>query len=287
MVNIESIDNPLGFAVTHKYYFHDWHDSDRQLSSKAVQSSPPPPSMPNESYPSGWYPDPTRRYEFRFYNGQVWTGDVSNQGQRLLDPLPGAGSGTAPYAAFAPVARNGHAIAAFVLALGSVVVGWVPFVCFLALIAVVLAVIFGIIGLRRSRVLNRCGRSLAVAALALAPLGAAVSAVGVWLTQRSVAEFTDFVNVGDYSLTDISCNVRDSVVTYEGEITNNSAQTQSYHLTFEFSRSGTGNALYSASDDVSNVGPGQVGRWTVRHRVQQDALDCRVSGVSGPIPFQS
>ena len=252
-----------------------------------MQSSHPPPPIPNESYPSGWYPDPTRRYEFRFYNGQSWTGDVSNHGQRLLDPLPGAGSGTAPYAPFTPVARNGHAIAAFVLALGSLVVGWVPFLCFLAIIAVVLAVIFGIIGLRRGRALNGVGRSLAIAALALAPLGAGMSAVGIWLTQRAVAEFTDFVNVGEYSLTDTSCTVSDGLVIYEGEVTNHSTQQQSYHLTFEFSRTGTDSALYSASDDVSDVGPGQVGRWTVRHRVQQDALECRVSGVSGPIPFQS
>lgn len=33
----------------------------------------------------GWYPDPTRRYEFRYHNGQRWTADVSVHGQRFVE----------------------------------------------------------------------------------------------------------------------------------------------------------------------------------------------------------
>jgi Protein of unknown function (DUF2510) len=40
--------------------------------------------------PSGarWAPDPTRRHEFRLWDGQRWTGDVSDGGIAGSDPLP-------------------------------------------------------------------------------------------------------------------------------------------------------------------------------------------------------
>ncbi|MEK9939292.1 MAG: DUF2510 domain-containing protein, partial [Ilumatobacter sp.] len=34
-----------------------------------------------------WYTDPTGRHEFRFYNGEQWTGDVSDAGSRGFDPI--------------------------------------------------------------------------------------------------------------------------------------------------------------------------------------------------------
>ena len=36
---------------------------------------------------SGWYPDPTGRFEYRFHNDQGWTADVSTGGRRSVDPL--------------------------------------------------------------------------------------------------------------------------------------------------------------------------------------------------------
>jgi len=48
----------------------------------------------------GWYPDPFRRFELRYFNGQRWTGDVSTHGNRMIDP-PAAppASPAAPFAA--------------------------------------------------------------------------------------------------------------------------------------------------------------------------------------------
>src|SRR5437763_14149169 len=88
-------------------------------------------------YRPDWYPDPTHRFEYRYHNGLMWTGDVSVDGKRFLDPLQQS----------APPRRTGRpggkAMAAFVLALGSLLLGWVPFLCVLGAAAAVLAITFG------------------------------------------------------------------------------------------------------------------------------------------------
>ena len=36
--------------------------------------------------PAGWYPDPSGRYEMRYWDGDKWTEHVSRQGQTFTDP---------------------------------------------------------------------------------------------------------------------------------------------------------------------------------------------------------
>ena len=36
--------------------------------------------------PAGWYPDPSGRYEMRYWDGEKWTEHVSRQGQTFTDP---------------------------------------------------------------------------------------------------------------------------------------------------------------------------------------------------------
>jgi hypothetical protein len=43
--------------------------------------------------PAGWYPDPYRRYEQRYWDGTVWTQYASRGGQRVIDAPPSS-SGT-------------------------------------------------------------------------------------------------------------------------------------------------------------------------------------------------
>jgi hypothetical protein len=37
--------------------------------------------------PSGWYADPTHRFDHRYWNGQSWTDHASSKGEALVDPL--------------------------------------------------------------------------------------------------------------------------------------------------------------------------------------------------------
>ena len=249
------------------------------------------PSPPNDSNQSaapqlhapGWYPDPTRRYEFRYFNGQSWTGDSSSGGVRLLDPLPPAIAG--PGGLGARPVTNGKATASFVLALASLFVGWVPFLCFLVVVAVVLAIVFGVIALRRCGRRGDPGRGLAIAGLAISPLAFASIGIGIWLTTLVVHEFTKFSDLGEYSLKDRVCEVTDGVVRYEGDVANMSTSTRTYHLVINFTRPGTDNVLYTAIADVNDVTPGQTGRWSVRHVVTQNELECKVGTITGPLPF--
>ena len=71
---------------------------------------------------SGWYPDPTGRFEYRYHNDEEWTADVASGGRRFVDPLPpvadvGAGPGA-----------TASAVAGMVCGIVAVVIAWVPFV---------------------------------------------------------------------------------------------------------------------------------------------------------------
>jgi uncharacterized protein YxjI len=55
--------------------------------------------MSSPSTPPNWYPDPTGRFESRWFDGTNWTDQVSSGGQTQTDPMPpaqpGAGGTTA------------------------------------------------------------------------------------------------------------------------------------------------------------------------------------------------
>ena len=77
---------------------------------------------------SGWYPDPTGRFEYRYHNDQVWTADVSSSGQRFVDPLPTSLRLDAD-------GRNGLAVAGMVCGIAAVATTWIPFVVVVGVIA--------------------------------------------------------------------------------------------------------------------------------------------------------
>ena len=62
-----------------------------------------------------WYPDPTGRFEYRFYNGQQWTADVSVNGHRSVDPFGTAMpvAGTIPGVSVPPEVSGTLATVAF------------------------------------------------------------------------------------------------------------------------------------------------------------------------------
>jgi hypothetical protein len=37
--------------------------------------------------PAGWFPDPSRRHELRYWDGQRWTEHVVNRGAQAVDPV--------------------------------------------------------------------------------------------------------------------------------------------------------------------------------------------------------
>ena len=56
------------------------------IEATAVEPTPVSSSAPASSVPAGWHPDPSKRYEMRYWDGDKWTEHVSRAGQTYTDP---------------------------------------------------------------------------------------------------------------------------------------------------------------------------------------------------------
>ena len=54
-----------------------------EVSAPAAAASAAAPVV---TTPAGWYPDPSGRFEMRYWDGTAWTEHVSRQGQQFTDP---------------------------------------------------------------------------------------------------------------------------------------------------------------------------------------------------------
>jgi hypothetical protein len=57
-------------------------------SSPASESEPAPEPGPPVLPPPGWHPDPSGRFHYRWWDGTMWTSQVSLSGQHLIDTNP-------------------------------------------------------------------------------------------------------------------------------------------------------------------------------------------------------
>lgn len=246
----------------------------------------PTPVASGPAYRPDWYPDPTHRFEYRYHNGQSWTGDVAVDGNRFSDSMLAVSTLARPNPA-----KSGKATACLVLAVGSILVGWVPFVCVVAIAAAALALVFGIATLRQDRGSDEFGgrkgkaRGLAVAGLILVPFGLAASGVGIWLTVVSIHAIDRYANVGPYSIVAPPCTVSGGVATFDGKITNESASTRTYHVAVDFVNAGTSRTVATGSTTIDDVAPNETRQLLVTEVISAERIDCHVIGVTGPIPF--
>lgn len=246
--------------------------------------------------PPGWHPDPTGRYEFRYFNGHRWTSDVSVNGERFVDsitpttttiatdafgsqPAHHPGWGPTPPSARPP--GRGFAIASFAVGLGSFVFGWIPFAFAIGIGGAVAAIVFGIIALRRST-----GRTFAIAGIVLSVAAFGASVVGFHLTRLVLREFDQFIEAGPHEVSIDRCDTaEDGLVTLDGTITNLDDETRSYTITIRYT---VGNdTLDTDLTRVSNVAPGQSAEFqgTTFADDSADTVRCEIDAVTGPLPF--
>jgi Protein of unknown function (DUF2510) len=57
-----------------------------QPVAAAAASNPSNATVAITHTPAGWYPDPSGRFEMRYWDGLAWTEHVSRQGQQYTDP---------------------------------------------------------------------------------------------------------------------------------------------------------------------------------------------------------
>lgn len=221
----------------------------------------------------GWHPDPSGRFEFRYFNGQRWTSDVASDGRRLVD-------GGTPES---PRPGRGLAVASLVIALCSVATAWVPFLFVLAAGGAVVAFVFGLRARRWLAGAN--GTGLATAGLVLAPIALALCSVGVVLTTLVLREVDRYLSPGRHELVaDLPCTVSDGVARLTGSISNLEAGARDYRITVEALENDR--VVERVRVTVEDVGPGSTEAWLAEMPVGgADAVTCRVREVRGPSPF--
>lgn len=58
-----------------------------ELQAGLTQAAPATPQPSAPIVPAGWHPDPTGRYQLRYWDGASWTAHVSIQGVQGSDPM--------------------------------------------------------------------------------------------------------------------------------------------------------------------------------------------------------
>ncbi len=236
--------------------------------------------QPQPHYAAGWYPDPTRRFEFRYHDGFQWSDHVSIGGIQSRDPLASVTPAGASTIGFSPELPKGKALAALLCAIAALCVGWVPFVGLIGAIALIVAVVLGISSLRANRRGTASGHGMAVAALSIAPIAALAVGLGVWLSFIVAREVRDVIDVGDYRLAEQSCEVSDGQVRYTGSIENRDDRVHDYTLFVNFSSAGSDDSLYNSLTTVEDVAPGATRSWSVV-RIVREEVACEVVSVTG------
>ncbi len=230
---------------------------------------------------AGWYPDPAGRFELRYHNGGAWTADVSTDGERYVDP-----QGTRP--SVRPVGsgggRNRLAVAAMVLGITSVSLGWIPFVFALAAVAAVLGIVFGVAGRARAAQ-SGVGGGFALTGIITGFVGLLVCALGLVFTiafARAIDAYTD----PEPSTAVIDrCTLDGSTAIAAGTITNDGSKRTDYSIRVDFVRAGTNNVARSARVEIDDLDAGATAPFSVTRNVSVDEIDCVIARVDGPLPF--
>jgi Protein of unknown function (DUF2510) len=243
---------------------------------------------------AGWYPDPVHRYEFRWYNGERWTADVSVDGHRFVDHpadrwvdagAPVGVSGTPPAGQAQRPSRT-LALLTFLFGIGGLVIAWMPFLFVLGALAAITALVLGPIARRRIRAGRASGPRLAVAGIVLAVIALCVSVVGFFFTRATVREFEAYSDPGPVDAEVTTCTADSSRVTVGGTVDNLDDRRHDYVIVVQ---------VVDGDDDretlhitVDDVAAGGLRSWTITRFVDDldsDSLRCALLRVNGPYPF--
>jgi hypothetical protein len=229
--------------------------------------------------PSGWFPDPHGRHEYRYFNGHAWTADVADEGRRMVDPL-----GAAPWRPTdKPNTGNGIAVAAMTCGLVALLFAWMPVFVVIGVVLGGLAVVFGVRGRRRAERIGS-GAGMAKAGLISGIASLALSIVGVIFTVSFVREFVDFMEPGPYEAHVVSCAVGPGAIDVEAAVTNHSDQLRDYTV---YGVVNQPSGVRDLVGTLSGVAPGATER-VAMHRSARSAdpgkCDVRLV-VQGPRPY--
>jgi hypothetical protein len=238
----------------------------------------------------GWYADPAGRFEYRYHNGAMWTSDVASNGQRYVDPLAPAIPPIPRVPPTHPVdsratarAGNGIALAAMVCGIVSVVVGWGPYVFWAGAVLAVLALIFGLVGLRRARETGH-RKGFAIAGVVTGAFGIPIAVVGLLFTIATHRAYDRYENPPDTTSSIDSCEIESGHAYAAGELRNDGTRASRFTVVVEFRALPEGHAI-ERSTSLPSTAPGRTARFAVSQRFAAEFVECEITDVFGPAPF--
>ncbi len=235
----------------------------------------------------GWYADPLRRFELRYYNGATWTADVSTGGERFVDPLGidvGQDPGQPVRSGPTENAPTSLATASMVLGIVAVAIAWVPFVVVVGVVAAVLALLFGILAIRRSGP-SGAGRSRAMVGVITGASGLLAAALGAVLTFVVLDVYDSYLNPPPHETVITSCEVVGSRAIATGRLENLGDDSSDFSVLVGFVRPGTDNPHRTTRVTLDDVDAGTSAPFDAERQVELDDVDCIVIEVTGPLPF--
>ena len=195
---------------------------------------------------------------------------------------------TAPYVApmGAPAAgpSNGMAIAALVLGIVSLVLF---FACGAGILAGLLAVVFGFIGMSKAKEIGK-GRGMGLAGLILGLVGIiggilflVLVIIGVNKASNNVQDAFGHANTSNYDLTTDNCKI-DSYgsVTFDGSIKNTGSRDLGFNIVGEIRNKNT-NVLISTENDYVQTTEGDTVQWSLNTYIDTPTdITCKVTEVN-------
>lgn len=233
----------------------------------------------------GWYPDPAGRYDHRYFDGAVWTADVSRGGQRYVDvadwqrqPRPGGPGGGD--------VRYGAATAALVVGIIAVMTAWMPVFFVVGAILAVVALALGA-NVRRRRPAD--SRGFATAGMWLGGVALALCVVGFMFTRWVFGLIDEFEHPPPNEVTLTACTAGDGGVAIAGTIDHAGDEPSDFRIEIDVAdvdRPSDDDRVVVELRDVDPDGPQPFDDWTASHLSRTaDELTCDVHRVTGPAPF--
>jgi hypothetical protein len=75
----------LSYRVDRVTTHHHGAPAPHTRASRGVSLRPPGVRLPTPPAPPAWYPDPTTRHQYRYWDGSTWTEHVADHGERSDD----------------------------------------------------------------------------------------------------------------------------------------------------------------------------------------------------------
>lgn len=220
----------------------------------------------------GWHPDPTGRFQFRWFNGERWTADVSTNGQRFVDPAPLDG-GSPP--------RRGLAIAGFVVACSSAMVAWLPVVFVVGGVGAIVAFVLSIVAWRRSRHTGGHGRNYARGGAAVALLAMGLTVPGYVMTKAVVDDLVAATDLGNYDIVIDRCDSTGGLTVVDGYIRNLDDRAHTYVVVISFVVAQR--EVANRSVQTATLDPGGRADFHVTEFIDDGPVECTADTVSGRI----